>query len=821
MPTDKPRKPAKKSSKAVKSTDEPKGGKKIREGTEKLFSDLGNLAIQEPADQENKPRAKTVSPPSRPAPPEGIKTQGEVDLLRSRVLDLERQLQEKKDLATPSLYEREQVGYAYKENSLEPLIGASLGKESEDKNAIEAPLTATGKKIGSMLIESVPERPWNPEEEDLLSTVAQQVSQQIQSIRLLESAERARVEAEEATRSFMHESWASYLDAIQNKERIAYAYDQSSVTPYLSELSDNDLNATVQVMDEQVGSISLKEDPSRPFTDDDKKMASSVADQIAQQVENIRLLADASRARAEAEEATRRLTQESWQEFAERRDRDSLGFTYDSVQVLPLEDSIIPKNIALTIPLEVRGQSIGQLAVAGDTSITEEARELASSIAAQANTHIESLRLLEETELSRRQLDKRAAELETVANVSTAAAAIRDPESLLQSVVDLTNYSFKLYHTSVYLINENEDNTKTIDLFAASGKLGHKMLEQGDSIAFTEKKSVIAQAAQKSEAVIVGDTENHPLFLAHPLLTDTRSEMAIPMIVGNKLVGIFDVQSEALNRFAEDDMQTYTTLASQTAVALQNAQLYEEQIATVERLRELDHLKSSFLANMSHELRTPLNSISGFTQVMLEGLDGPLTQEMEEDLGLIDKNSGHLLALINEVLDMAKIEAGQLSVTMGPANLYQVLEDVVKTTAALAHENELAVILENNIPEDLIIMADDMRIHQVMTNLIGNAMKFTLEGSVTVHSEKDDDLIRIKVIDTGLGIPPELLESVFEAFSQVDTSTTRKAGGTGLGLPISKRFIEMHNGRLWAESTGITGEGSVFIIEIPIVVPES
>jgi signal transduction histidine kinase len=154
----------------------------------------------------------------------------------------------------------------------------------------------------------------------------------------------------------------------------------------------------------------------------------------------------------------------------------------------------------------------------------------------------------------------------------------------------------------------------------------------------------------------------------------------------------------------------------------------------VERLRELDHLKSSFLANMSHELRTPLNSISGFTQVMLEGLDGPLSTEMEEDLGLIDKNANHLLSLINEVLDMAKIEAGQLSVTMGPANLYQVLEDVIKITKPLARENNLTISLENNIPEDLIVMADDMRIQQVMINLIGNAMKFTQEGGVFFYS---------------------------------------------------------------------------------------
>ena len=819
MPSKKPRKTTKKSSKDTKTISAPDDGKKIQERTEKLFSDLGHLATQEPANQEKKPRAKKATPPPPTPTEEGVE-QNETALLRGRVLELERQLQDKKRVKTPQLYEKERVGYAYKDNALESLAISNLGKKSEDKNALEAPITVTGQTIGSMLIEGVAERPWDPDEENLLSTIAQQASLQIQSLRLLESAERARTEAEEATRSFMHESWASYLDAIQNKERIGYAYDQASVTPYLNELSpDDELSETVSVMDEQVGKISLKENPSHPFTEDDRKMVSSVAEQIAQQVENIRLLADASRARAEAEEATRRLTQESWQEFVARRENEALSFTYDSIQVLPYADSALPENIALNIPLEVRGESIGRLAVAGDIHLSEEAVELASSIAAQANIHIESLRLLEETEFGRRQLDKRAAELETVAKVSTAAAAIRDSESLLRSVVDLTNYSFNLYHTSVYLVDNTEDGETTLKLSAASGKTGHKMLQQDFAIALNQERSIVAHAARKNKIIIVTDATNDPLFLAHSLLPDTKSAMAVPMIVAEKLIGIFNVEANTPNRFSEEDEQTYNTLAAQTAVALQNAQLYEEQIATVERLRELDHLKSSFLANMSHELRTPLNSISGFTQVMLEGLDGPLSNEMEEDLGLIDKNANHLLSLINEVLDMAKIEAGRLSVTLGPANLYEVLEDVVKTTAPLVRQNNLSMSLENNIPEDLIIMADEMRIKQVMINIIGNSMKFTQEGTIQVEAKKDNDTIRIQVKDTGIGIPPELLETIFEAFSQVDTSTTRKAGGTGLGLPISKRFIEMHNGRLWAESTGISGEGSSFIVEIPIVLP--
>ena len=169
------------------------------------------------------------------------------------------------------------------------------------------------------------------------------------------------------------------------------------------------------------------------------------------------------------------------------------------------------------------------------------------------------------------------------------------------------------------------------------------MLETGHQIPYDEKNSIIALSARSTEVQICVDASQSDLFLSHPLLPDAQSEMAIPMIVADKLLGIFDVQADTSNRFTEEDTRTYNTLAAQTAIALQNALLYQEQLATVERLRELDHLKSSFLANMSHELRTPLNSISGFTQVMLAGIDGDLTPEMEDDLGLIEKNANHLL----------------------------------------------------------------------------------------------------------------------------------------------------------------------------------
>jgi signal transduction histidine kinase len=165
-------------------------------------------------------------------------------------------------------------------------------------------------------------------------------------------------------------------------------------------------------------------------------------------------------------------------------------------------------------------------------------------------------------------------------------------------------------------------------------------------------------------------------------------------------------------------LRTYSTLASQTSIALQNAQLFAEQAITVERLRELDHLKSSFMANMSHELRTPLNSILGFTQVILEGIDGPLTEFMEADLQLIEKNGKHLLNLINEVLDMAKIESGRLSLTFEAFDVKDLIGDVLETTTPQANAKGIYLEMNANPADDLVVSADQIRIRQVMLNLV-------------------------------------------------------------------------------------------------------
>jgi signal transduction histidine kinase len=411
---------------------------------------------------------------------------------------------------------------------------------------------------------------------------------------------------------------------------------------------------------------------------------------------------------------------------------------------------------------------------------------------------------------------KRATELATVAQVSTTASTVLDPDKLLQAVVDLTKEKFDLYHTHIYLA---DDAWKVLLLAAGAGEVGRKMVAESWNIPLDHESSIVAGAARDRKTIVANDVyhDKDSQFLSNRLLPDTRSEMAVPMIVGEKVLGVFDVQADKVDYFSEEDVNIYITLAAQVAVALQNARLYVEQASTLTQLRELDKLKSSFLANMSHELRTPLNSILGFTDVIIEGLDGPLTEHMDNDLRLIQKNGQHLLHLINDVLDMAKIEAGRMNLSPETFKAFEVMEEVTNITSTLASEKNLALFIEETSDQDLEIYADRTRLRQVMINLVNNAIKFTEAGKISLKVvSMPGARVLITVKDTGIGIDPDKLDAIFLEFTQVDSSSTRKAGGTGLGLPISRRLVEMHGGRLWAESTGVPGEGATFFVELPV-----
>lgn len=236
------------------------------------------------------------------------------------------------------------------------------------------------------------------------------------------------------------------------------------------------------------------------------------------------------------------------------------------------------------------------------------------------------------------------------------------------------------------------------------------------------------------------------------------------------------------------------------------------------KLAEASQHKSEFLANMSHELRTPLNAVIGFTELLAAGTYGPMPSRVEEPLQEIRQNAKRLMGLISDVLDLAKIEAGHMELSCAEYLVPEVVESVTAMVRPLAEQKGLALLaeVEPGLPEGF---GDAQRIRQALLNLAGNAVKFTETGEIRVRASRREAAFLFEVADTGIGVPGEVLEQVFEPFRQADATVTRKHGGVGLGLSIAKRFIEMHGGRIWAESS--PGHGSLFAFSIPIRVEQA
>jgi GAF domain-containing protein/DNA-binding response OmpR family regulator len=299
-----------------------------------------------------------------------------------------------------------------------------------------------------------------------------------------------------------------------------------------------------------------------------------------------------------------------------------------------------------------------------------------------------------------------------------------------------------------------------------------------------------------------------------------KSQVALPLAVKGLVLGMISLQAWDQERdISTDQLNLAMTLVNSAATALENARLYENQRQTAEQLREVDKLKSQFLANMSHELRTPLNSIIGFSRVILKGIDGPVSELQKQDLAAINSAGQHLLQLINDVLDISKIEAGKMELAFDDeVNLGDLITSAMSTAVGLTKDKPIELI--KLVPTDLpVVRADPTRIRQVLINFLSNAGKFTEEGSITVFAEVvADDLglpeIKVSVRDTGVGIAKEDQERLFLPFSQVDASPTRKVGGSGLGLSISRLLIELHGGRIGVQSE--PGAGSTFYFTLPL-----
>ncbi|MBC8504737.1 MAG: GAF domain-containing protein [Anaerolineales bacterium] len=475
------------------------------------------------------------------------------------------------------------------------------------------------------------------------------------------------------------------------------------------------------------------------------------------------------------------------------------------------------------LPLIAKGEAIGVLELDSGNEqhqYNQDEINLAMTLANQAAIALDNAR-------SYQRIQQAANEMSILFDVSRAISGApvgvtEIAEVVARNFVGVLN----IPECSISLHNpENNTLEMIIDLYAESDQREILREDQIGSIESLEQYPATARVMRALQPMVIhaSDPDADPAELAYMKEWDVLTLAVLPLAVKGQAIGVIELESfEEENQYTESELNLAMLLANQAATALDNALLYEEQRKITEQLRELDSLKSQFLANMSHELRTPLNSIIGFSRVIMKGIDGPVTELQTQDLSAIYNAGQHLLNMINDILDISKIEAGKMELAFEDIELPQIVESVLSTTRGLIKDKpvELRTDIQDGIP---IIHADPTRIRQIMLNLLSNAAKFVDEGSITVavteqigNSGRPE--VRIAVIDTGVGIAHEDQQDLFEPFTQVDGSATRSTGGTGLGLSISRLLVDLHDGKIGVDST--PGEGSTFYFTIPILPEE-
>jgi signal transduction histidine kinase len=285
------------------------------------------------------------------------------------------------------------------------------------------------------------------------------------------------------------------------------------------------------------------------------------------------------------------------------------------------------------------------------------------------------------------------------------------------------------------------------------------------------------------------------------------------MLRGAEAIGVIAVARGTVGPFSDKEIEILRTFGDQAVIAIENTRLFQELREKTEQLEIANRHKSEFLANMSHELRTPLNAIIGFSEVLLARMFGQLNDKQDEYLQDVLSSGRHLLSLINDILDLSKVEAGRMELDLAPFNLPLALDNALTLVRerAMRHGIRLELAVGADVGD---LVGDERKIKQILLNLLSNAVKFTPEGGrVGVRAEQANGTVEVSVTDTGIGISPEDQEAIFEEFRQVGTDYARKREGTGLGLTLARKFVELHGGRLWVKS--LVGEGSTFTFSLP------
>jgi signal transduction histidine kinase len=432
--------------------------------------------------------------------------------------------------------------------------------------------------------------------------------------------------------------------------------------------------------------------------------------------------------------------------------------------------------------------------------------QLLKTFADQAVIAIENVRLFNETNSS---LEQQTATADVLKIISRSTFDLR---AVLQTLVE--SAARFCAADKAHIIRETNGGFYTAEAYGYS----REFMDYAKNILIkAERGTASGRALAEGRVVHIADvkTDSEYTLIEAQRLGDYRTVLCVPMLREGVPIGVLSLTRSEVQPFTDKQIELVTTFADQAAIAIENVRLFDEIQDKSRQLEEASQHKSQFLANMSHELRTPLNAILGYTELMADGAYGEPSEKMLGILKRLEANGKHLLGLINDVLDLSKIEAGQLVLELSDYCIQDIAQTVRSTLEPLASDKKLAFKLElaPDLPPG---HGDGRRLTQVLINLVGNAIKFTDAGEVAIKAEANNSSFHVSVRDTGPGISAADQARLFQEFQQADNAITRKKGGTGLGLAISKRIIEMHGGRIWVESQ--PGQGSTFTFRLPVVV---
>jgi signal transduction histidine kinase len=468
----------------------------------------------------------------------------------------------------------------------------------------------------------------------------------------------------------------------------------------------------------------------------------------------------------------------------------------------------------LCIPLLREGEPLGVIGIRRTEvrPFTGKQIALVTTFADQAVIAIENARLFDEVQARTRELAHSVEGLRALGVVTQAVNSTLDLETVLSTIVAKAVQLSGTEAGVIYVFDQSEQVFQVRATYGLSEEFiaAIQVHQIGTSDA-------IRRATQERRPQQIADVrEESPSPLQEiSMRAGFRARLIVPLIDGEQVVGALAVRRKQPGEFPKDTVDLLQTFATQSVLAIKNARLFSEIEEKSRQLAEASERKSQFLASMSHELRTPLNAIIGLTEMMVTNAARFGTEKALEPLRRVNAAGTHLLSLINEVLDLSKIEAGKLELNPEPVNLVRLIDEVIGTAGQLAEKNKNRLVVEaqENLGE---LNADSMRLKQILLNLLSNACKFTNEGEVALRVRKvadGRDWVELAVADTGIGLTGEQQAKLFQEFTQADSLTARRYGGTGLGLALSRKLARMMGGDVTVTSE--PGKGSVFTVRLP------